>query len=187
MNPGFQRLAGVSVRAPCRPEAGPGAAGAARRTSRCRSASRSTRRQPSCSTRCARIWRNWAVIRPRAACPNCATPRPRWAGAPLRAAGRQRGWRYAGAAGHRHARGAVRLRAGSGGCAQRRAAAAGADAQPLLPDLRRRGAAGRRRAVLPRTPLPPTASCPTWMPCRRKSGNAASCCSCAARPIRWAA
>src|SRR5207237_604469 len=54
---------------------------------------------------------------------------------------RERRCRHHGAAGERHTRGAVRVRAGGGGW---RACTARRHAQSLLPDLRGRGAAGRR-------------------------------------------
>ena len=65
--------------------------------------------------------------------------------------------------------------------------ARGRDAESVLPDLRRRGPAGRRGAGVPQHHAPAIASSPISTRCRPRSGSAARCCSCAARAIPPAA
>ena len=113
------------------------------RTSRCRSASRSTRRPRSSWMRCEVVWRSSTAIPPPPAFPRCAPPaRPGSSGASACGGKRESG--HDGAAGQRHARSAVLVRAGGGRMPTRCAAARRRDAQSVLSDLRRRGAARGR-------------------------------------------
>ena len=169
----FERLA--RLKAGATPPAGP----AAHRDVHRRAAARAAGLRAS--TRCAQNLAGSTAIRRPPGCPRRA--RPARAGSSGASRCRGRDPETDGAAGERHARSAVRVRPGGGRRARGRTPLV-ADAEPVLPDLRRRGAAGRRRAAASSTRPRRTRFQPgSRRGAGRRSGSAASCCSCAAPAI----
>ena len=117
----------------------------------------------------------WPATRRPPASPHLRAGLRRLAAAPLRAGG---GCRDAGAAGERLARGPVRVRAD--GDRPHRPADGGLP-QSVLPDLRRRGPAGRAPSRTTRPATRRATSPSTGTACRRRPGPGRSCCS-SARP-----
>ena len=151
------------------------------RTSRCPSASRNTLRRPLCCRRCSGILIVSAVIPTTAGLPELRAAAAQWLARRFSLRAGRVDARHDGAAGQRHARGACLplFRRSVDGSA----AAAGGDAQSVLSDIRGRGAAGRRRALLPRCDCRATALRPDLEAVRKPYGGAARCCSCAVRAI----